>query len=55
MFHVFDRARRALRLISDGKAGDPHEVVYEVGRAALAEHADWLIMRRDRPMEVVMA
>jgi hypothetical protein len=54
MFAVFDRARRDLLKIAKGKPGDPKEIVYELGRAALIEHADWLIMRRDRPMKVVI-
>jgi len=54
MFAVFDRARRDLRRIARGKPGDPREIIYELGHAALIEHADWLIMRRDRPMKLVM-
>jgi hypothetical protein len=54
MFHVFDRARRDLLGIAKGQPGNSQEIVYELGRAALIEHADWLLMRRDRPMKVVM-
>ena len=54
MFHVFDRARRDLLGIAKGRPGNSQEIVYELGRAALIEHADWLLMRRDRPMKVVM-
>lgn len=52
MFRVFDRGRRALRRIALGEPGKPKEIIYELGRAALVEHADWLVMRRDRPMKV---
>lgn len=52
MYRVFDRARRTLRRIARGQPGNPKEIIYELGRAALVEHADWLIMRRDRPMKV---
>jgi hypothetical protein len=54
MFRVFDRARRTLLRIAAGKPGDPKSVLYELGRAALVEHADWLIMRRERPLKVVL-
>lgn len=54
MYFVFSRARQDLLLIGRGGAGDAQQVLYELGRAALAEHADWLIMRRDRPLKVVM-
>lgn len=54
MFRVFDRARRELNAIARGAPGNPQEIIYELGRAALVEHADWLIMRRDRPMKVVV-
>lgn len=54
MFHVFDRARRDLAAIGRGEPGDRQALLYELGRAALIEHADWLIMRRDRPMKVVV-
>ncbi len=54
MFRVFDRARRELRAIAKGAPGNPQHIIYELGHAALVEHADWLIMRRDRPMKVVV-
>lgn len=54
MFAVFDHARRDLLTIDKGQPGDSREIIYELGHAALIEHADWLIMRRDRPMKVVM-
>jgi hypothetical protein len=54
MFRVFERARADLRAIREGKPGDPNDILYELGRAALAEHADWLIMRRDRPIKVIV-
>jgi Protein of unknown function (DUF4231) len=54
MFAVFDHARRDLLSIAKGNPGDSREIIYELGHAALIEHADWLIMRRDRPMKVVM-
>jgi hypothetical protein len=53
MFYVFDRARRTLLRYAQGTPGDPQEVIYQLGRAALVEHADWLIMHRDHPMRIV--
>jgi hypothetical protein len=53
MFHVFDRALRSLRRNTGEHRSDARDIVYELGRAALVEHADWLIMRRDRPIKVV--
>jgi hypothetical protein len=55
MSQVFARAQRKLAAIAKGEPENPQEVVYELGCAALIEHADWLIMRRDRPMKVVIA
>lgn len=52
MFKVFDRARRDLVAVK-GDQHDSMQVIYQLGRAALIEHAEWLIMRRERPMEVV--
>jgi hypothetical protein len=54
MFGVFDRARRDLREMEQTHRGDPARIVYDLGQAALAEHADWLLMRRDRPLQVVI-
>lgn len=54
MFRVFDRARHALHAVERGEPGNPREIIYDLGCAALVEHADWLIMRRDRPMKVVL-
>ena len=54
MFIVFDRAIRELHLIATKRApGDAHKVVRELGEAALVEHADWLLTRRERPWSFV--
>jgi hypothetical protein len=53
MRRVFDRACRQLIAARD----DPrrvHEILLSTGRAALVEHADWLIMRRDRPLKIIV-
>ncbi len=54
MYRVFDRAHAELVRINQGAQGNPKSVIYELGHAALVEHAEWLIMRRDRPMTVVV-
>jgi hypothetical protein len=52
MFRVFDKARREL-LVERGNLHESREILLALGSAALIEHADWLIMRRDRPLKVV--
>ncbi|HEY9086338.1 MAG TPA: DUF4231 domain-containing protein [Candidatus Tyrphobacter sp.] len=54
MYRIFANARQQLREIDQGRHGDPEEIVLTLGRAALVEHADWLIMRRDRPIRAVL-
>jgi hypothetical protein len=49
MFTVFDAARRRLR----DHIGDPLKVLEQLGHEALSEHADWLILHRDRPLSFV--
>ncbi|HEY5096181.1 MAG TPA: DUF4231 domain-containing protein [Candidatus Eremiobacteraceae bacterium] len=49
MFTVFDAARRRLR----DHTGDPLKVLEQLGHEALSEHADWLILHRDRPLSFV--
>jgi len=55
MFLMFDEA--ALWLT--GEAGRPlievRELAVELGREALAEHAEWLLAQRDRPLSMVHA
>jgi hypothetical protein len=49
MFTVFDAARRRLR----DRIGDPRKVLEQLGHEALSEHAEWLILHRDRPLSFV--
>jgi hypothetical protein len=54
MFVVFDFALRRLHKIHNrGYAGDPLAVIGELGHEALTEHADWLILHRERPLSFV--
>jgi hypothetical protein len=53
MFVVFDFALRRLHKIRNrGYAGDAAAVIGELGHEALTEHADWLILHRERPLSV---
>lgn len=49
MFVVFDTANRRLQ----ERAGDASEILAELGHEALSEHADWLILHRERPLRNV--
>ncbi|HZX67423.1 MAG TPA: hypothetical protein VFE70_01005 [Candidatus Elarobacter sp.] len=55
MFLMFDEASLWL----SGEAGRPlvevRELAVELGREALAEHAEWLLTQRDRPLAIVHA
>lgn len=54
MFLVFDHARRRLSNSARGLGGEPKEIVHELGREALSEHADWLLLRREYPLSLVV-
>lgn len=49
MFTIFDAARRRLREPS----ADPSKILEQLGHEALSEHADWLILHRERPLTFV--
>ncbi len=49
MYVVFAVAKERL----EKKAGDPAAVLAELGHEALVEHADWLILHRERPLSFV--
>ena len=53
MFGVFDRAVHRLHRVAAGGSADEARIVREVGREALAEQAEWLLARRDRPLRAV--
>jgi hypothetical protein len=48
MFFVFDRAREVLK--ADPQQQMALEVAAALGRAALTEHGDWLLLQRERPI-----
>ncbi len=49
MQRIFDEARKALAQTSD--ASEQREILHALGEAALAEHAEWALMHRQRPLE----
>ena len=55
MFVVFDRARLRINAVLRGGPGSVPEIVGEIGREALVEQADWLLIRRDRPLSFVQS
>lgn len=53
MSGIFNRAGKDLeRLVDENKLGEAQDLVIELGKAALDENADWLIIRRERELEV---
>lgn len=55
MFVVFDRARLRINAVLRGGPGSVPAIVGEIGREALIEQADWLLIRRDRPVSFVQS
>ena len=49
MQRIFDEARKALARTSD--PAEQREILHALGEAALAEHAEWALMHRQRPLE----
>ncbi|MEO7149687.1 MAG: hypothetical protein ABIY40_07115, partial [Rhodanobacteraceae bacterium] len=49
MHRIFAGARAALDSTSD--AAEQREILRALGEAALAEHAEWAVMHRQRPLE----
>ena len=56
MKHVFARAKsRMSDLIDLGKTDEALDLVRELGKEALAEHGDWVMLHRERPIELPKA
>ena len=49
MLRIFNAARR--RLNKGGGIREQQQVLRTLGEAALAEHAEWTLMHRERPLE----
>jgi hypothetical protein len=53
---LFRRARRRLnKLIRSRDHAAAQQLVRELGREALAENGDWVLLHRQRPLEVPKA
>jgi hypothetical protein len=56
MTHIFARAKLCMtELISANRQGEARELVRELGKAALEEHGDWVMLHRERPIELPRA
>ena len=53
MFLIFDEAARLLAASPEPDPATERELARELGREALAEHAEWLLSQRERPVSVV--
>ena len=49
MQRIFDEARKALARTAD--VAEQRAILHALGEAALAEHAEWALMHRQRPLE----
>jgi hypothetical protein len=49
MVRIFAAARRRLKACAD--LAEQRQVLRTLGEAALAEHAEWTLMHRERPLE----
>jgi hypothetical protein len=53
MAETFTRAgERMAALLHDGKKARAAALAVELGKEALAEHGDWVILHRERPVEL---
>ena len=56
MLFLFDNARYEIEAgLAAGNIGAVQQVCAALGKEAVAEHANWLIVRRARPMELQLA
>jgi hypothetical protein len=56
MCQVFDEASRLIRAsLGRGDLTTARDVMREVGKEALAEHGEWLLLHRQRPIELPKA
>ena len=50
---LFDTADRRLEaLLSAGRYADARDLIRDLGREALLENGDWVLLHRERPLEV---
>jgi hypothetical protein len=57
MQRMFETAGNTVRALVEGEFDEARaeQIVFEIGREALAENADWMIALRDRPLEIVLS
>ena len=56
MSEIFSRAEDSLQgLLKAGDFEESHELIKELGQEALAENGDWVLLHRERPLEVPQA
>jgi hypothetical protein len=56
MKHIFARAKLCMtELINANRPDEATELVRELGKAALEEHGDWVMLHRERPIELPRA
>ena len=53
MFFLFDAVKRRLANLPPEATHEAEAIILELGREALAEHADWLLQRRERPLNFI--
>jgi hypothetical protein len=53
MFFLFDAAKRRLTTLPPEATSEAAAMILQLGREALAEHADWLLQRRERPLSLI--
>ena len=52
MGRLFHQAHRRLQKLAGGDGAATRRLLIELGREALAENGDWVLTRRDRPLEL---
>jgi hypothetical protein len=56
MHDIFGRAKLCMtELINANRPDEAKELVRELGKAALEEHGDWVMLHRERPIELPRA
>jgi hypothetical protein len=54
MFLVLDVVKRRIGKLPPESTREAEEILVEMGREALVEHADWLLQRRERPLTLTI-
>jgi hypothetical protein len=55
MYYLFDRASAQLRkMLDENDIDSARHLILDLGREALLENSDWVLMHRERPMKIPM-